>query len=108
VAAWALLREARAQAGLSQRALAARSGVAQSEIARIENGRQEPSFDRLVHLVRSAGFDLRVELAARDEHDAFLIREMLACSPEERLDSLAGYAEFFAAAREITAGSKRS
>jgi transcriptional regulator with XRE-family HTH domain len=106
MSAWALLREARAEAGLSQRGLAARAGVAQSEIARIENGRQEPSFARMLHLLRSAGFDLRTELVPHDEHDAELIRGMLSVSPEERLDSLEEHADFFANAVERARGAE--
>jgi transcriptional regulator with XRE-family HTH domain len=105
--AWALLREARARATLSQRALAERAGVAQSEIARIENGRQQPSFDRLVQLLRSAGFDLQVELVPHDDHDDELIRLMLALPLEERLDSLEEQTAFFADAREVRAGAGR-
>lgn len=104
MSAWSLLREARAEAGLSQRALAARSGIAQSEIARIENGRQEPSHDRLLRLVRSAGFDLRVALVPRDDHDAQLINAMLDASVDERLDSVEEQDEFFAEAREVPRG----
>lgn len=104
--AWALLREARTQAGLSQRALAARAGVAQAEIARIENGRQEPSFSRLERLVRSAGFDLRIELAPHDDHDARLINLLLDSPLEERLDSLEEQAEFFAGATEVVHASR--
>lgn len=105
--AWALLREARGRAGLSQRALAERSGVGQPEIARIENGRQEPGFDRLERLVHSAGFDLEIRLVRRDDHDVRLIREMLARSPGARLESLEEQAEFFAAAREVRRDRRR-
>jgi transcriptional regulator with XRE-family HTH domain len=107
MSAWALVREARAGAKLSQRALAERSGVAQSEIARIESGRQEPSFARLEQLVRGAGYDLKVELAPHDDHDEQLIRQMLALPVEERLDSLEAQSEFFAEAREVHVGSWR-
>lgn len=107
MSAWAVLREARAQAGLSQRALAARSGIAQSEIARIESGRQEPSFQRLLQLVRGAGFDLKVELVPRDDHDVQLIRGMLSLSPEERLDSLEAHDTFFSDVGELSRGSRR-
>src|SRR6478735_6824407 len=106
MSAWALLREARAEAGLSQRALAERAGVAQSEIARIENGRQEPSFARILHLLRSAGFDLRTELVPHDEHDAELIRGVLRLSPDERLDSLEELSDFFANAFEPVRGGR--
>jgi transcriptional regulator with XRE-family HTH domain len=101
MAAWALLREARAQANLSQRALAERAGVAQSEIARIENGRQEPSYARLAHLVRAAGFDLKIALVPHDDHDERLVDAMLARSVEERLDSLEEQSAFFADMREV-------
>jgi len=107
VSAWAVLREARAQASLSQRALAARSGVAQSEIARIESGKQEPGFERLAQLVRSAGFDLKVELVPRSRHDAQLIHDVLALSVEERLDSLEAHDEFFSDVRELSGGARR-
>jgi transcriptional regulator with XRE-family HTH domain len=107
VAAWALLREARAQAKLSQRALAERAGVAQSEIARIESGRQQPSLERLAHLLRSAGFDLRMELVPHDDHDEQLIRQMLALPVEERLNSLEEQSEFFAEITEVRGGARR-
>lgn len=101
MSAWAILREARARAGLSQRALARRAGVAQSEIARIEAGRQEPAFRTLERLVRAAGFDLRVQLAPHDDHDERLIEEMLALPEEQRLASLAEENRLFASAREL-------
>lgn len=105
--AWALVREIRARAGLSQRALAERSGIAQSEIARIERGRQQPSLARLEQLAGSAGYDLRIELAPRDEHDTRLIRDMLELSIEERLAGLEEQAGLFAAAREVRHARRR-
>jgi transcriptional regulator with XRE-family HTH domain len=107
MAAWALLREARARASLSQRALAVRARTAQSEIARIENGRQEPSYATLERLVRAAGFDLRVELVPHDGHDERLMDAMLALPVEERLDSLEAQSEFFASAVEAADGRRR-
>lgn len=105
--AWALVREARAQAKLSQRALAERAQVAQSEIARIESGRQEPSLPRLERLVRAAGYDLKIELVPHDAHDEQLIRQMLALPVEERLHSLEEQSEFFAGVRELPGGARR-
>lgn len=107
MSAWALLREARARANLSQRDLAARAHTAQSEIARIENGRQEPSYARLEGLVRAAGFDLKVELVPHDDHDEQLIGAMLELSVEERLDSLEEQSEFFASVKEVPRGARR-
>jgi len=106
VAAWALIREARAQARLSQRALAERAGVAQSEISRIESGRQDPSLTRLEQLLRAAGYDLKVELVPHHDHDEQLVRQMLAIAVEERLDSLQEQSEFFAGVRELPRGPR--
>lgn len=107
MSAWALLREARARTNLSQRALGERAETAQSEIARIENGRQDPSYSRLERLVRAAGYDLKVELVPHDDHDEQLIRAMLALPVEERLDSLEEQSEFFAGVRELSRGARK-
>jgi transcriptional regulator with XRE-family HTH domain len=105
MSAWAVLREARARARLSQRQLAERASKAQSEIARIEGGRQDPSLGTLGRLVRAAGFDLRIELAPHDDHDERLIEAMLDLAPEGRLAGLEAEGEFFASAREVEAGT---
>lgn len=104
--AWAILREARARAGLSQRALARQAGVAQSEIARIEAGRQEPAYRTLERLVRAAGFDLRVQLVPHDSHDEQLIEDMLDRPVEDRIDSLRRHAAFVAAIQELDDGTR--
>jgi transcriptional regulator with XRE-family HTH domain len=107
VAAWAILREARARASLSQRALAQQAGIAQSEIARIEAGRQEPAYRTLERLVRAAGFDLKVDLAPHDDHDERLIEAMLDLPVDERLNSLEHHGELFASAKELNHGLTR-
>lgn len=56
--------------------------------------------------MRSAGFDLKVELAPRDDHDAQLIRSVLSLSPEERLDSLEVQDDFFSDVKELSRGSR--
>ena len=94
--AWALLKEIRGRAGLTQRQLAERAGKSQSEIARIERGRQDPSLTTLQRLARAAGFDLRIQLAPHDDHDEVLIRSMLSLAPKERLDALEEESAFFA------------
>ncbi|WP_277208470.1 XRE family transcriptional regulator [Isoptericola croceus] len=57
-----LVREARARRGLTQRALADRTGVAQTTIARIESGRHQPSLGMLSRLLAGAGFRPRIDL----------------------------------------------
>jgi predicted transcriptional regulator len=48
-----LLRHARKRAGLTQRALAAKAGVPQSYIARIESSRTDPTVSSLSRLLRA-------------------------------------------------------
>lgn len=100
MAAWAIVREARARARLTQRGLAERAGKAQSEIARIESGRQDPTFETLRRLVRAAGFDLWIQIVPHDTHDDRLIDGMLARNPDERLESLEAEIAFIDSARE--------
>lgn len=99
--AWALVKEIRARAGLTQRELAQRAGKAQSEVARIERGRQDPSLTTLQRFARAGGFDLRIQLTPHDEHDDVLIDAMLALSVDERLERLEDSSEAFATARVI-------
>jgi transcriptional regulator with XRE-family HTH domain len=106
MAAWALLRDARARASLSQRELARRAGTAQSEIARIETGRQDPGYATLERLIRAAGFDLKVELAPHDDHDEQLIDAMLALPIDDRLSDLEEQSRFFATAKELSCRSR--
>ena len=94
--AWAILREARRRAQLTQQALAEAAGKPQSTIAKIERGRRDPSLTTLQELVRAAGFDLRLELVPRDDHDRQLIDAMLALSPKDRLLTLEDQADVFA------------
>ena len=67
-----LVLMAREEAGLSQRELADRAGVAQSEIARIESGKREPSIPTLQRILAGAGLELRFRLAPLDDHDQVL------------------------------------
>lgn len=60
-----VLRAARERAGLSQAALAARSGVSQSVISVYESGRRQPSLPMLAGLVEAAGCDLEVQVRPR-------------------------------------------
>jgi transcriptional regulator with XRE-family HTH domain len=59
----ALLRDARARAGLSQRQVAARAGVPQSTVSTYERGHREPTLPTLDRLLRASGFQVRTELA---------------------------------------------
>lgn len=55
-----LLRAARRQAGLTQRQLAARGGIAVTLLSAYENGRRQPAGDTLLRLLEAAGAQLQV------------------------------------------------
>jgi transcriptional regulator with XRE-family HTH domain len=82
------LRWARLTAGLSQRALAKKSGIPQSSIARIEAGTIDPRVGTLDRLLCACGFDLEVEPRLGQGVDRSQIRERLALSPAERLEGI--------------------
>lgn len=79
-----LIRHARRRAGLTQRELAAASGVPQSTIARIELGRLVPRVDTLDRLLRAMGLSLEAEPAIGTGVDRTQIRELLRLTPGER------------------------
>jgi transcriptional regulator with XRE-family HTH domain len=80
-----ILRYARRRAGLTQRGLAAKAGVSQPAIARIERGGISPRLDTLEHLLRAAGATLEATPRPGAGVDATLIRAALSLSPEERI-----------------------
>lgn len=55
--------EARKSAGLTQKELAARTGIAQSDISKLENGNANPSLHTLERL--AAGMNMRVVIEFR-------------------------------------------
>ncbi|HSH76411.1 MAG TPA: helix-turn-helix transcriptional regulator [Longimicrobiales bacterium] len=99
-----LVRMARARAGLSQRAMAARASTAQSVVARIEIGVTDPTGDTLVRLLEAAGFELRCALSPRPVLDSHMLDDVgriLSLTPEERLIEVRNFAAFEAAARLV-------
>jgi transcriptional regulator with XRE-family HTH domain len=83
-----LLREARLRAGLSQVALAERSGKDRVQIGRYEAGTVAPSLDTLIDLVRACDFDLPLELVPLAQTTASELGELQRLSPERRLDRM--------------------
>ena len=70
---------------MTQRQLAELAGTSQAAIARYERGRVVPDLVTLMRLVRACGFDLRLDLQPRDDHDADLVAESLRRSPAQRV-----------------------
>ncbi len=99
----ALLREARRDAGLTQRDLARRSGVPQPNIARIERGQADPRVATLERLLVACGRSLVAATVPGSGVDRSQIRAMLSLSPKRRLellrDDVRGLEQLEAAAR---------
>ena len=80
----AFLKLARLEGSLSQRELAERAGVSQSEIARIESGQREPSIPTLQRILAGAGKELRFRLVELDDHDRVLAARHARRSKSEK------------------------
>lgn len=91
------LLQARRRARLTQRQLAADTGVAQPTIARIERGLETPRVDTLDRLLRACGDALEVVPLAGVGVDRSVIRQLLRLSPAERIELSTQEAETMAA-----------
>jgi transcriptional regulator with XRE-family HTH domain len=83
-----IIKEARLRAGISQEQLAKRLGTKQSVVARWETGATSPSFETVVRVVRSCGFDLYFSMANYDDQDDRLVDDHLRMSPKQRIAAL--------------------
>jgi hypothetical protein len=73
-------------------------------VARIEQGRTDPSTTTLARLLAASGFELRVELsplAAPDTHMLDDVARILALTPEQRLLEVRNVSRFEAAAHRV-------
>jgi transcriptional regulator with XRE-family HTH domain len=80
-----MLREARLRAGLTQRELAAKSGIPQETIARIERGRADPRVNTLDRLLAACEFGLEVMPRLGIGIDRTQIHERLDSPMDRRL-----------------------
>ena len=97
-----ILREARSRAGLTQRELARRAETSQSVVARIEQGRSDPSSATLARLLAAAGFELRTDLLPLPVADTHMLDDVvriLSLTPEERLLEVGNVSRFVASVR---------
>jgi predicted transcriptional regulator len=101
------LRYVRRRAGLSQRALAAKAGVPQPAIARIESGAVSPRLDTVLPLLEAAGFTLEVTPVIGRGVDRTLIRAALARSPEDRIRAAAAAAKNLRGFQDAVGGQAR-
>ena len=70
---------------MSQRELAERAGVPVTMISAYERDQRQPTLSTLLRLLRAAGFDLRLHLAAYDPHDDILAEIEAGRTESERL-----------------------
>lgn len=80
-----MLRDSRHRAKLTQRELAAKAGIPQETIARIERGRADPRVNTLDRLLAACEFGLEVMPRLGIGIDRTQIQALLRLSPSERL-----------------------
>ena len=81
-----MLKHARARAGLTQRELAAKAGIPQETIARIETGRVDPRVGTLDRLLEGCGYGLEHLPRLGIGIDRTVIRRLIELTPSERLE----------------------
>ena len=81
-----MLKHARGRAGLTQRQLAAKAGIPQETIARIESGRVDPRVGTLDRLLEGCGFGLEHAPRLGIGIDRTVIRRLIELTPSERLE----------------------
>ena len=81
-----MLKHARARAHLTQRELAAKVGIPQATIARIESGRVDPRVGTLDRLLEGCGFGLEHLPRLGIGIDRTVIRRLIELTPSERLE----------------------
>jgi transcriptional regulator with XRE-family HTH domain len=96
-----LIREARRLAGLTQGELARRLGTAQSAVSNWERGRDTPRVDTLARILEACGFEADMTFRRQDDVDRAQIRQNLAMTPAERLDSVRNVSKLRAKARAV-------
>lgn len=80
-----MLRDSRHRAKLTQRELAAKAGIPQETIARIERGRTDPRVNTLDRLLAACEFGLEVMPRLGIGIDRTQIQERLSVSMDKRL-----------------------
>jgi len=80
-----MVRHARRRAGLTQRQLAAKAGIPQETIARIEAGRSDPRVGTLDRLLEACGMGLEVLPRLGIGVDRTQFQRLLDMTPSERL-----------------------
>lgn len=96
-----LIKDARTDAGLTQRQLAERLRTTQSAIARWESGRDIPRLDKLDQILRACGIELDLRFRRHDDVDRAQIRQHLGLTPDGRSRSQSNASKLLATARRV-------
>ena len=96
-----LINEARRLGGLTQADLARRLGTTQSAVSNWERGRDTPRVDTLARILEACGFEADMTFRRLDDVDRAQIRENLAMTPAERLQSVRNVSKLRAKARRV-------
>lgn len=96
----ALVRSARADAGLTQQELADRLGTTQSAVSRWEKSRDEPRLATLGAILAACGLEATI-VVQPDSVDRAQIRQQLAMSPDDRLASVVNLSRTLATAKRL-------
>ena len=99
-----VIYSARRRAGITQRELARRLAVPQSQVSRWERGAVKPSFETLQRVVHACGLELTLGLANRDDSYAFFVARALDRSPAERIADAVEREQEYATIRAATGG----
>jgi transcriptional regulator with XRE-family HTH domain len=97
----ALIREARRLAGLTQAELARRLATTQSAVSNWERGRDTPRVDTLARILEACGFEADMTFRRHDDVDRAQIRQNLAMTPAERLESVRNVSRLRSRARAV-------
>jgi transcriptional regulator with XRE-family HTH domain len=91
-----VLRDARHRAGISQKQLAIRTGIAAPSISRIENGHESPSFERFTACIEALGFEACLELRplSGSQADPAHLAAEAELTPAQRLEGLFNWMRF--------------
>jgi transcriptional regulator with XRE-family HTH domain len=96
-----LIRESREGAALTQKQLAARLGISQPALARLERPGSNPSVWTLARVLRATGNRLELGVSPmRSGIDETLVARQLRLTPQQRLETLE---QMYAQARQLAA-----
>jgi len=91
-----VLRHARREAGITQKQLSIRTGIAAPALSRIENGHESPSFERFATCLEALGFEPKLELLplGGSQADPIHLEAEAELTPTQRLESLFEWMRF--------------